>query len=92
MDQSDRDLLRETLRVAQDNNRLLRQMRFWGRVAFVAKVIIWTGVLLLPVLLYSRFAPLFNILPGSSSVHTGTTTSLFGFPSPFELTAAGHPH
>jgi hypothetical protein len=90
MDQADRDLLRETLRLAEVNNLLLRRMQFWGRVAFWVKVAVWTAVLLLPVLFYSRALSFMNILPGGAGSTSSSTGSLFGFPSPEEFVKAGH--
>ncbi len=67
------------IQLAQDNNKILHAMRKWGRVAFVAKVIIWTVVLVIPVLLYPYIA--------SSASENG----LFGYPSPTQLEKILHP-
>ena len=67
------------IKVSQENNEILHAMRKWGRVAFVAKVIIWTLVLLVPVLLYPYIV--------SSAPQNG----LFGYPSPTQLEKILHP-
>ena len=70
------------LELARENNQILHAMRFWGRVAFVAKVIIWTVVLVVPVLLYPYIA---------SRLPVGGGESLFGLPSPTEVQKVLHP-
>jgi hypothetical protein len=67
------------IKLSQDNNEILHAMRKWGRVAFVAKVVIWTIVLLVPVLLYPYIA--------SSTSENG----LFGYPSPTQFEKILHP-
>ncbi|MBA3789391.1 hypothetical protein H0X32_03290 [Patescibacteria group bacterium] len=86
------NLLTENLKVANENNHILHRMQYWGRVAFWAKVLIWVVVLALPFLLYTRFAPFLNILPGGIGGSTNaSSTSLFGFPSPTEFQKTIHP-
>ncbi len=70
------------LDLARENNRMLHTMRFWGRVAFVAKVIIWTFVLVVPVVLYPFIV---SHLPVTSG------TPLFGLPSSAQIQKALHP-
>lgn len=82
--------VRELLSLARENNKMLRQMQFWGRVAFWFKAVVWTVVLVLPVLLYSYFAPFITSFTGGSVGKTGST-SLFGYPSPDQIQKAIHP-
>ena len=42
------ELVEENLKLAEDTNRILRDVRRTGRIAFWAKVILWTLVLALP--------------------------------------------
>jgi len=78
-----RELLHENLKLAKDTNKILHSMRYWGRVSFWAKVVVWCLILSIPFLLYSYFAPLLKTLPGGLGSSTSTsTTSIFGFPSP----------
>lgn len=76
-----RELLEANLKLARDNNDILRRMQFWGRVTFWTKTILWTAVLVLPVLLYSYFAPVIN----------STMTNLFGIPTPSQFNKIFHP-
>jgi hypothetical protein len=81
-----RDLLNETLKVSKENNKILHRMRYWGRVAFWSKVLIWGLILALPLLLYSYFAPLLNTIPGTGGTNlTGSSGSVFGFPTPADV-------
>ena len=70
------------LDLAKENNRILHAMRFWGRVAFIAKVIIWTLVLVVPVILYPFIV---------SHLPVATGTPLFGLPSSVQIQKALHP-
>ncbi len=65
-------LLRENLEVARENNRILKEMRRIGRIAFWTKVAIWTVVIILPLLL---------IGPILDSLSKGAGTSVMGLPS-----------
>ena len=86
-----RELLQRQLTLAEDSNKIIHDMRTWGRVAFVAKVIIWTFVLLVPLLLIPYIAPTIKGM-GSSGTSTGLTGgSLFGYPSPTEIQDILHP-
>ena len=76
--------------LVKENNLFLHNMRKWGRIAFWSKVVIWTLVLGVPLLLLSYFAPFLNVLPGASGT-SATGTSLFGLPSPTELQQILHP-
>jgi hypothetical protein len=76
-------LLRENLEMARDNNRLLRQARRIGRVAFWFKVAVWIVILGLPILAYSFFAPIIQ-----KSGFDGL--KLFGYPSSDDIQSAIH--
>ncbi|HWH07318.1 MAG TPA: hypothetical protein VNU47_02220 [Candidatus Paceibacterota bacterium] len=70
-------LLKDTLEVAEENNRLLREMRRMGRISFWSKVIIWALVLIIPMLFIGP------ILDSFGSFMSGDTAgSIMGFPSP----------
>lgn len=44
-------LLEENLELAEENNKLLREMRRWSRLGVFVKVILWAAVIILPFLL-----------------------------------------
>lgn len=73
------ELLEDNLHLAKENNRILRDMRRTGRIAFWAKVILWTVVLILPIFLIGPF--LRYISPLTGGVIPTSTTTLFGIPS-----------
>ena len=70
-------LLEENLRVSKENNQILRDMRRLGRIAFWAKVILWTIVLVVPLLL---IGPIMNAVDQFMTGAGGS--SVMGFPSP----------
>ncbi len=76
--------------VAEENNHILKQMRFWGRVAFWFKVVLWALVLVgIPFLI--SLSPLASSLFQGVTSSSGSSTSLFGYPSPTEVKhALGH--
>ena len=86
-----RKLLEEQLALAQDSNKIIHNMRKWGRVAFAAKVVIWTIVLVVPLLLLPYLAPFIPAFGGSASSTSLTSSSLFGYPSPAEIQQIFHP-
>lgn len=79
-----RTLLKENLALAKENNEMLKQMRRLGRIAFWAKAIIWTALIILPLLLIgplmSYLSSIVGGVPGGSGSLLNTT--LFGLPSP----------
>jgi len=86
--------LDENFALSQENNRMLLNMRKWGRVAFWFKVAIWTVVLIAPILLLPYFAPFLSQIPGLSGItqtSTSTSSSLFGLPSPAAVVEFLHP-
>jgi predicted MFS family arabinose efflux permease len=78
-----RESLEQTQKIVGDNNRILIQMRFWGRIAFAAKIVIWAIVLISPFVIISYLSPFLKALPGNSS--SASSTSLFGYPTPTEV-------
>ena len=85
------ELLKRHVALGEDSNKILHDMRKWGRVAFAAKVVIWTIVLIVPLLLIPYLAPLIPGLNGTGSSTSLTSGSLFGYPSPTEIQAIFHP-
>lgn len=71
------ELLKETLEVAEENNRILREIRRMGRISFWSKVVIWALVLIVPLLLIGPILDSFSAVTGS-----GATSGIMGFPSP----------
>jgi hypothetical protein len=79
-------------KLTEDNNRLLLNMRKWGRIAFWFKAAIWTVVLVAPIFLIPYivpYIPALSNIPGISG--TSSSTSLFGIPSPAAVQAFLHP-
>lgn len=83
-----KELLEDTFDTVDENNKILRRMQHVGRVAFFAKAVMWTIVLVLPFFLLPLLSPYLRSMgiPGIST--TSTSTSLFGYPSPSELQQA----
>ncbi|KND50506.1 MAG: hypothetical protein AB202_02525 [Parcubacteria bacterium C7867-007] len=80
------ELLEENLKLAEDTNRILREVRRTGLISFWAKVILWTIVLILPLFLIgpllSALKPYFN-----ATVPDGSA-ALLGVPSPEQIQQA----
>ncbi|MES2225901.1 MAG: hypothetical protein V4480_03780 [Patescibacteria group bacterium] len=74
-------LLEETKELAEENNRLLRDIRRTNRISFWSKVILWTVVLILPFIF---LGPLLRALVPATGTGVGGGT-LFGLPSPTEF-------
>ena len=84
-------LLKQNIALSEENNKILRTMQKWNKIAFIAKVIVWAIVLIIPVLLYPYIA---RFVPGLSGVSTASSTTesgLFGYPSPAQLEKILHP-
>lgn len=73
-------LLEENLEIAEENNRLLRDLRRTGRIAFWLKLVLWAVVLILPFLL---IGPIIEALVPAAS--NGQNGSFLGLPSPEQL-------
>ncbi len=70
-------LLREQIAISKENNEILKDMRRIGRIAFWAKVVLWTILIILPLLLIGP------ILSGfSAMLAPGTASNVMGVPSP----------
>ena len=73
-------LVRETRDLVEENNRIIRDMRRIGRIAFWSRIAVWLVVLVLPFYLYSAYlAPLL--------ANAGNGASLLGLPSPEQMQA-----
>jgi hypothetical protein len=82
--------VQKNLELTEDTNRVLHRMRTVGRYAFVAKIIVWGVVLIVPLLLYPYIAPFVpSLLPTATSTSL-TSNSLFGLPSPSEIQQLFH--
>jgi hypothetical protein len=70
--------LQDNLELAEENNRLLRQVRRSLRVSFWLRILIWAVVIILPILL---LGPILNaIIPA-----TGDAAGPLGLPSVEDL-------
>ncbi|MDB5265732.1 MAG: hypothetical protein JWM39_445 [Parcubacteria group bacterium] len=79
------DLIEENIKLAHDTNRIVRDMRRTGRIAFWFKVILWIIVLGLPLLFIGPIMQYFTALTGYS-IPAGT--SAFGIPSSTQIQQA----
>jgi hypothetical protein len=68
-------LLEENLELAEENNRLIREIRRTGRIAFWLKLVLWATVLILPFLLIGPI--LAALIPAAG----GASGSTFGIPT-----------
>jgi hypothetical protein len=68
MEPTSNDVLHETYRLAKENNKMLHSMRrnaFWGGVF---KILLWTGLIVAPIWLYSIYlAPVVQSLQQTMS-------------------------
>ncbi|HQU08124.1 MAG: hypothetical protein B7X04_04250 [Parcubacteria group bacterium 21-54-25] len=83
MDEDLKTLLTENLRVAKDNNRMLRAMRRAAVVGAIGRVIFWILVLGVPAYLYVTYvAPLAShIMAQSAATGQNPLAHLFGVPT-----------
>ncbi len=79
MESNQDDLLRETYELAKENNRMLHSMRrnaFWGGIL---KLLIWTGLIVVPIWLYSIYlAPMVQDVQKTLSQVQGVGASAQG--------------
>jgi hypothetical protein len=80
------ELLEDNLHLAKENNHLLKSIRNGNRVAFWAKVVLWTVVLVLPFFFLGPLLRYLSPLTGGAIPVGGT--SLFGLPSSEQLQKA----
>lgn len=79
------ELLEENLKLAEDTNRILRDVRRTGRIAFWFKVILWTVVLVLP---FFFIGPLLKALEPYTGGALPAGSTLLGVPSPEQIQKA----
>lgn len=78
-------LLEETRSLAADNNRLLRDMRRFAILGFVAKTVLWLVILGVPLFFLSSYlGPLIEAFSGQAQ-NGELPAGLFGFPSETQL-------
>lgn len=76
------DLIEENLKLAHDTNRILRDVRRTGRIAFWFKVILWTLVLVTP---FFFIGPIMNFFTSLTGIAIPTNTGLLGIPSQTQI-------
>jgi hypothetical protein len=74
-------LLEENLQLAEENNRLLRDLRRVGRWGFWLRLLLWAAVIILPFLLLRPI--LTTLVPGATN--DGAGFSIFGLPNQEQL-------
>ena len=74
-------LLEETRELAEENNRLLRDLRRTARMGFWFKVLLWAAVIILPFLLLKPI--LETLVPAARTGDQGV--GVFGLPSEAQL-------
>jgi hypothetical protein len=78
MDPELKELLEENLRIAEENNEMLRSMRKTARWSLIGKIILYALVILIPLFfIQSYLGPYMDLLNGTSS-KTGTGTNPYG--------------
>lgn len=82
MDEDLKTLLEENLRLAKDNNRMLRAMRRAAFVGIIGRVIFWILILGVPAYLYVTYlAPIISsIIPQGASAGQNPLLHLLGLP------------
>jgi hypothetical protein len=79
MESNQNDLLRETYRLAQENNRMLHSMRrnaFWGGLF---KFLLWAGLIAAPLWFYSTYlAPVVHDLQKTINEVQGVSSQAQG--------------
>lgn len=77
------ELLKETLHLSQENNKILRRMERNALISFFAKIVLWLLLLGLPLFFLGPYLkPLFNLVTGAPS--TSSSVPL-GVPSEGQL-------
>jgi len=66
-------LLKDNLAIAQENNRILREMQRMDRIVLWVKIVVWTLVIILPLIF---------IGPILDFIMQGFGVSVMGLPSP----------
>jgi len=79
------ELLEENIKLAEDTNRILRDVRRTGRIAFWFKVVLWTIVLVLP---FFFIGPLLRMLEPFTGGTIPAGSALFGIPSAEQIQKA----
>jgi hypothetical protein len=78
------DLVEENNKIAHDTNRIVRDMRRTGRIAFWFKLLLWIVVLGLPFFI----GPLLKYFSAATGFDIPANSSVFGIPSSEDLQKA----
>ena len=90
MEEDLKELLEENLRLAKDNNHMLRSMRRAARLSFVGRIVFWIILLGVPAYLYVTYvAPVISsVFPHGTNTHP--LLNMLGIPSTEMLRQAAH--
>ncbi len=90
-DEDLKELLEENLRLAKENNRMLRSMRRAARLSFVGRIIFWLILLGVPAYLYITYvAPVMSGIFPNGSANVNPILNMLGIPSTEVLRQAAH--
>lgn len=78
-------LLEENLELAEENNKLLIDMRRAARWGLFIKIIVWAAIIILPLLLLK---PIIETLLPSAAGSDPAGLNIFGFPSQEDIERA----
>ncbi len=82
MDDDLRSLLEENIRLAKDNNRLLRSMRRAAIIGFFGRVLFWVIILGVPAYLYLTYlAPVVSHVMAQGQAGQDSFLRLLSFPT-----------
>ncbi|MDB5237661.1 MAG: hypothetical protein JWL88_763 [Parcubacteria group bacterium] len=79
------DLIEENIKLAKDTNRIIRDVRRTGRIAFWCKLILWVLVLATPLFF---IGPILQYFKDATGLAIPSGTNVFGVPSAEQIQSA----
>lgn len=76
-------LLQENLQIAEETNKMLREMRRWMRINFIFRIVMWAAIIILPLLLLKPLIEAF--VPATSGIQG---SGFLGIPTQADLEKA----